>query len=93
MATCFMLSYWIFFLGIFLDSCTGDDSENGFQALDSFAASAIGGLIIGKAICSAVGNAPEFSFVDYISPAIFVFFYFLMVFALLCPYKIRRPAL
>ena len=56
--------------------------ENGFQTLGSFAASIVGGLIIGKAICSAVGNVPGFSFVEYTFPAISVVFYFLLVFAL-----------
>ena len=44
--------------------------ENGFQTLGSFAASIVGGLIIGKAICSAVGNVPGFSFVGYTFPAV-----------------------
>ena len=56
--------------------------ENGFQTLGSFAASIVGGLIIGKAICSAVGNVPGFSFVEYTFPAVSVVFYFLLVFAL-----------
>lgn len=56
--------------------------ENGFQTLGSFAASIVGGLIIGKAICSAVGNVPGFSFVVYTFPAVSVVFYFLLVFAL-----------
>ena len=56
--------------------------ENGFQTLGSFAASIVGGLIIGKAICSAIGNAPGFSFVEYTFPAVSVVFYFLLVFAL-----------
>ena len=42
----------------------------------------IGGLIIGKAICSAVGNVPGFSFAEYTFPAVSVVFYFLLVFAL-----------
>ncbi|MEY8575406.1 FtsX-like permease family protein [Oscillospiraceae bacterium 21-37] len=58
--------------------------ENGFQTLGSFAASIVGGLIIGKAICSAVGNVPGFSFVDYTFPIVSVCFYFLLVFALQC---------
>ena len=56
--------------------------ENGFQTFGSFAASVVGGLIIGKAICSAVGNVPGFSFVEYTFPAVSVVFYFLLVFAL-----------
>lgn len=56
--------------------------ENGFQTFGSFAASIVGGLIIGKAICSAVGNVPGFSFVEYTFPAVSVVFYFLLVFAL-----------
>ncbi len=56
--------------------------ENGFQTLGSFAASIVGGLIIGKAICSAVGNMPGFSFVEYTFPAVSVVFYFLLVFSL-----------
>lgn len=56
--------------------------ENGFQTLGSFAASIVGGLMIGKAICSAVGNVPGFSFVVYTFPAVSVVFYFLLVFAL-----------
>ena len=56
--------------------------ENGFQTLGSFAASIVGGLMIGKAICSAVGNVPGFSFVEYTFPAVSVVFYFLLVFAL-----------
>lgn len=56
--------------------------ENGFQTLGSFAASIVGGLMIGKAICSAVGNVPGFSFVEYTFPAVSVAFYFLLVFAL-----------
>ena len=56
--------------------------ENGFQTLGSFAASIVGGLIIGKAICSAVGNVPGFSFAEYTFPAVSVVFYFLLVFAL-----------
>ena len=56
--------------------------ENGVQTLGSFAVSIVGGLIIGKAICSAVGNVPGFSFVEYTFPAVSVVFYFLLVFAL-----------
>ena len=56
--------------------------ENGFQTLGSFAASIAGGLIIGKAICSAIGNVPGFSFVDYTFPIVSVCLYFLLVFAL-----------
>ena len=56
--------------------------ENGFQPLGSFAASIVGGLMIGKAICSAVGNVPGFSFVEYTFPAVSVVLYFLLVFAL-----------
>lgn len=56
--------------------------ENGFQTFGSFAASIVGGLMIGKAICSAVGNVPGFSFVEYTFPAVSVVFYFLLVFAL-----------
>ena len=56
--------------------------ENGFQTLGSFAASIVGGLMIGKAICSAVGDVPGFSFVEYTFPAVSVVFYFLLVFAL-----------
>ena len=56
--------------------------ENGFQTFGSFAASVVGGLIIGKAICSAVGDVPGFSFVEYTFPAVSVVFYFLLVFAL-----------
>ena len=54
--------------------------ENGFQTLGSFVASIVGGLIIGKTICSAVGNVPGFSFVEYTFPAVSVAFYFLLVF-------------
>lgn len=56
--------------------------ENGFQTLGSFAASIVGGLVIGKAICSTIGNVPGFSFVDYTFPIVSVCFYFLLVFAL-----------
>ena len=56
--------------------------ENGFQTFGSFAASVAGGLVIGKAICSAVGNVPGFSFVDYTFPIISVCFYFLLALAL-----------
>ena len=56
--------------------------ENGFQTFGSFAASVAGGLVIGKAICSAVGNVPGFSFVDYTFPIVSVCFYFLLALAL-----------
>ena len=56
--------------------------ENGFQILGSFAASIVGGLVIRKAICSAVGNVPGFSFVGYTFPIISVCFYFLLALAL-----------
>ena len=58
--------------------------ENGFQTFGSFAASVAGGLVIGKAICSAVGNVPGFSFVGYTFPIISVCFYFLLALALQC---------
>lgn len=56
--------------------------ENAFQTLGSFAASLICGLGIGKAICSAVGNVPGFSFVNYTFPAVPVLLYVLLVFML-----------
>ena len=56
--------------------------ENAFQTLGSFAASLICGLGIGKAICSAVGNVPGFSFVNYTFPAVPVLLYVLLVFIL-----------
>jgi putative ABC transport system permease protein len=56
--------------------------ENGFQTFGSFAASVVGGLAVGKAICSAVGNVPGFSFVDYTFPIVSVCFYFLLALAL-----------
>ena len=56
--------------------------ENAFQTLGSFAASLICGLGIGKAICSAVGNMPGFSFVNYTFPAVPVLLYVLLVFML-----------
>jgi len=56
--------------------------ENGFQTFGSFAASVAGGLVIGKAICSAVGNVPGFSFVGYTFPIVSVCFYFLLALAL-----------
>jgi len=58
--------------------------ENGFQTFGSFAASIVGGLVIGKAICSAIGNVPGFSFVDYTFPVVSVCFYFLLALALQC---------
>ena len=58
--------------------------ENGFQTLGSFAASVAGGLAVGKAICSAVGNIPGFSFVGYTFPIVSVCFYFLLALALQC---------
>lgn len=56
--------------------------ENAFQTLGSFAASLICGLGIGKAICSAVGNVPGVSFVNYTFPAVPVLLYVLLVFML-----------
>ncbi|GFI43511.1 hypothetical protein IMSAGC018_01185 [Lachnospiraceae bacterium] len=56
--------------------------ENAFQTLGSFAASLICGLGIGKAIFSAVGNVPGFSFVNYTFPAVPVLLYVLLVFML-----------
>ena len=58
--------------------------ENGFQTLGSFAASVAGGLAVGKAICSAVGNIPGFSFVGYTFPIVSVCLYFLLALALQC---------
>ncbi|XCP86995.1 FtsX-like permease family protein [Roseburia hominis] len=57
-------------------------AEIAFQTLGSFAASVVCGLFIGKAICSAVGNIPGFSFVDYSFPAVSVLFYGLLIFML-----------
>ena len=56
--------------------------ENGFQTFGSFAASVVGGLIIGKATSPPLGTVPGFSFVEYTFPAVSVVFYFLLVFAL-----------
>ena len=56
--------------------------ENGFQTLGSFAASVAGGLAVGKAIRSAVGNVPGFSFIGYTFPIVSVCFYFLLALAL-----------
>ena len=58
--------------------------ENGFQTFGSFAASVVGGLAVGKAICSAVGNIPGFSFVGYTFPIVSVCLYFLLALALQC---------
>jgi putative ABC transport system permease protein len=58
--------------------------ENGFQTLGSFAASVAGGLAVGKAICSVVGNIPGFSFVGYTFPIVSVCLYFLLALALQC---------
>ncbi len=56
--------------------------ENAFQTVGSFAASLICGLGIGKAICSAVGIVPGFSFVNYTFPVVPVLLYVLLVFML-----------
>ena len=56
--------------------------ENAFQTVGSFAASLICGLGIGKAICSAIGNVPGFSFVNYTFPVVPVLLYVLLVFML-----------
>ena len=56
--------------------------ENSFQTVGSFAASLICGLGIGKAICSAIGNVPGFSFVNYTFPVVPVLLYVLLVFML-----------
>ena len=56
--------------------------ENSFQTVGSFAASLICGLGIGKAICSAVGIVPGFSFVNYTFPVVPVLLYVLLVFML-----------
>ena len=56
--------------------------ENAFQTVGSFAASLICGLEIGKAICSAVGIVPGFSFVNYTFPVVPVLLYVLLVFML-----------
>ncbi len=57
-------------------------AEIAFQTLGSFAVSVVCGLFIGKAICSAVGNIPGFSYVDYSFPAVSVLFYGLLIFML-----------
>ena len=56
--------------------------ENAFQTVGSFATSLICGLEIGKAICSAVGIVPGFSFVNYTFPVVPVLLYVLLVFML-----------
>jgi len=56
--------------------------EIAFQTLGSFAASVVCGSLIGKAICSAVGNLPGFHFVDYRFPALSILFYGLLIFML-----------
>ena len=56
--------------------------ENAFQTVGSFVASLICGLGIGTAICSAVGNVPGFSFVNYTFPIVQVLLYVLLVFML-----------
>ena len=53
--------------------------ENAFQTLGSFAVSLVSGLGIGKVMCSAMGNVPGFSFVDYTFPAASAFLYFFLV--------------
>ena len=53
--------------------------ENAFQTLGSFAVSLVCGLGIGKVMCSAVGNVPGFSFVDYTFPAASALLYFFLV--------------
>ena len=53
--------------------------ENAFQSAGSFAASFIGGLGFGKAICSAVSSVPGFGFVNYTFPAVPVLLYAVLI--------------
>ncbi len=56
--------------------------EHVFQIFGSFAASFVCGLVLGRAVCAAIGNVPGFGFVNYTFPAVPILMYGLLVFML-----------